>query len=105
MLLDHPTLTSAQLRQELQQDLLRTSARAVEIYPSNAPLRADLAYAAAEAGSFALAARQAEQALKLHDQTPHVEKQLPADRKARLESQLREWKQQVAPEDGDRSPS
>lgn len=97
MLLDHPALTSAQLRQELRQDLLRTSARAVEIYPNNALLRADLADAAADAGNLALAARQAEQALQLHDQTPHLDKQLPADRKTRLESQLREWKQQLAP--------
>ena len=94
MLLNHPALTSAQLRKELRQDLLRTSARAVEIYPNNAPLRADLADAAAEAGDFDLAARQAEQALRLHGQTPHLDKQLPADRKTRLESQLLQWKQQ-----------
>ena len=98
MLLDHPSLTNADLRKDLRQDLVRTYAMAVDIYPNNAPLRADLAEAAAEAGDFGLATRQAEEALRLHEQTPHLDKQLQAPRKASLESRIPDWKQELPPD-------
>jgi len=59
--------------------------RAVELYPTSATGRARLAVALDAAGRRDEARREAREALKLHELTPHADKKLPDELRGPLE--------------------
>jgi hypothetical protein len=75
----------------MQNDLLNAAAKAVKLYPNNAPLHAELAEAAAAVGRYADAAREARAALRLDDLMPHQDKKLPEAVRKRLREQEPVW--------------
>jgi hypothetical protein len=62
--------------------------RAMELYPNSAKLRAKLAEAYLAAGDRAAFRREAEIALRLDGETPHVDKKLPPETRERLLREL-----------------
>jgi hypothetical protein len=75
----------------LRNEYINAAARAVELYPTNATLRADLAQACSADGRFAEAARQAREALRLDAITPHRDKKLKKPVRERLKTELPRW--------------
>jgi O-antigen ligase len=78
-------------------DLKATIAKAcrwsARIYPTSASIRAELAQASADIGFYPDAAREARQALLLDELTPHLDKKLAADLRARLKAQAPKWEE------------
>jgi predicted Zn-dependent protease len=60
--------------------------KAVELYPTSATLRADLATALAAADRAGPAMQQARRALELDDQMPHADRKLSAELRERMQS-------------------
>ena len=60
--------------------------RAVELYPTSAVVRADLALALDMMGKRDIARRQAAQAISLDEQMPHADRKLPLEMRASLEA-------------------
>lgn len=71
-------------RAEVRNELVNSLAKASRLYPNNAKLRANLAFACVGAGRSAAAAREAKTALQLDDLNPHVEKKLTPDERKRI---------------------
>jgi hypothetical protein len=85
--------------QALREDLANAAGRAVLLYPTSAPLHAELADAAAALGRNPDAARHAREALRLDAVTPHADKKLPDPLREHLKARLPEW-EGAAPADG-----
>lgn len=73
-------------------DIVRAANLATQEYPNNASLHALMAESSADVGHFGPAAAQADEALRLDDLMPHLEKKLPAATRKRLEEQLPIWR-------------
>ncbi len=71
----------------------RTASR---LYPTNADLHARLAFASAGMSMYADAATEAEEALRLDRLTPHLDKKLPQELRARLTRELANWSESAA---------
>ena len=63
---------------------VRAYGRAVRLYPNSPLYRARLAEAHAADGDQPAFRREAEKALRLDEETPHVDKKLPAELRERL---------------------
>lgn len=79
-------------RTALLADVVHASRRAVQLYPTNASLRAWLAEASADVGMIPDALTEGEEALRLDALTPHLDKKLDPKIRAWLEGKLPEWK-------------
>jgi len=75
----------------LRTEYINATARAADLYPTNASLRADLAQACSADNRFEEAARQAREALRLDSITPHLDKKLTKAVRDRLKSELPRW--------------
>jgi O-antigen ligase len=75
----------------LRGEYINAAARAVDLYPTNASLRADLAQACSADDRFGEAARQAREALRLDALTPHLDKKLTKSVRERLKTELPRW--------------
>jgi O-antigen ligase len=75
----------------LRNEYINATARAVDLYPTNASLRADLAQACSADDRFAEAAQQAREALRLDALTPHLDKKLAKPVRERLNAELPRW--------------
>jgi O-antigen ligase len=80
----------------MRADLVNAAAKAVQLYPANAALHAELAEACAATGRFDIAAREARAALRLDTQMPHPDKKLPDALRARLRAAEPKWTEQAA---------
>jgi hypothetical protein len=82
--------------ERMRADLLNAAAKAVKLYPNNAPLHAELAEASAATGRFAEAAREARSALQLDDAIArHPDKRLPKRLRKRLEEEEARWRERA----------
>ncbi len=79
-----------------QANIVEATRTASRLYPTNADLHARLALASAGISMFQDAAREAEEALKLDALTPHRDKKLLDDVRARLIRELPTWKEKAA---------
>ena len=75
----------------LRNEYINAAARAVDLYPTSASLRADLAQACSADSRFDEAARQAREALRLDALTPHLDKKLTKSVRDRLNAELPNW--------------
>jgi hypothetical protein len=75
----------------LQAGIVEATRTASRLYPTNASLHARLAEASAEVSMFADAAAEAQEALRLDDLNPHLNKKLAPAIRQRLEAKLPEW--------------
>jgi len=71
--------------------LVRSLRKAAVLYPTNPPLRAQLAQASADVGMFGDAVVEAEQALALSALTPHLDKRLPDEVARDLRAKIPSW--------------
>lgn len=88
--LDLPNLLPAE-RFRIRTDRLDACLAACSLYPTDATLRADLAEAHADLDQFAKAAEEAHRALDLNRTTPHADKKLREDVRARLRGAIPNW--------------
>lgn len=72
-------------------DVVEASRRATVLYPTNASLRAWLAEASAEIGMIPDAIKEGREALRLDEQTPHLDKKLDPTVRQWLQGKLPEW--------------
>ena len=77
-------------------EIVKETRIATQLYPSNASLHARLADASSEIKMFGDAFKEAEEALRLDKQMPHLDKKLPKAVRTRLESQVVEWKEKAS---------
>lgn len=82
---------SPQALEALRSDLANAAAKAVLLYPTSAPLNAELAEATAALGRYTEASRYAREALRLHALTPHADKKLPDKVRDRLKAAEPRW--------------
>ncbi len=75
----------------LQAGIVEATRTASRIYPTNASLHARLADASADVSMFADAAAEAEEALRLDDLNPHLDKKLAPAIRQKLIAKLPEW--------------
>jgi hypothetical protein len=76
--------------------VVEATRRATRLNPTNAELHARLAEASAGISMFRDAASEAEEALRLDQITPHLDKKLPDQVRTRLQAQLPDWKDRSA---------
>jgi hypothetical protein len=76
-------------------EIVKESRIAATLYPSNAALHARLAEASAEISMFGDAVKEAEEALRLDQNMPHLDRKLPEAVRKRLEARLPEWSGQI----------
>jgi hypothetical protein len=74
-----------------QANVVESSRKAMLLYPTNPSLHAYLAEASADIGYAADAAKEANEALRLNDLTPHLDKQLDPQVRLWLKSKVHEW--------------
>jgi hypothetical protein len=89
MLENSSTLLGAEV-DRLKRDLANAARRSVALNPTDARLRAEGAEALRLAGEFDAAREQMEQALALDAVTPHTDRKLPDEVRARLKDQLQQ---------------
>jgi hypothetical protein len=73
-------------------EIVKETRHATLLYPANAGLHARLADASAEIHMYGDAVKEAEEALRLDQLTPHLDKKLLDSERARLKILLAEWK-------------
>ena len=95
ILKDRGDLLTGGAREWLHDREVNALGHAVALYPTNAPLRAELAEASGDAERPLDAAREAEVALALDRRTPHPDKKLSGAVRERLVKALERW--QAAP--------
>jgi hypothetical protein len=80
----HEKVYSATGRRSDIEAAIEAYSRAVELYPTSGLCRAELALAHHAAGNLEAFRREADRALRLDEQTPHLDKKLPARLRERL---------------------
>ncbi len=85
-------------------DIVNASRKAVQLYPSNASLRASLAEESAEIGMIPDALAEGREALRLDDLMPHAEKKLEPTVRKWLESKIPVWDASAQKADDARNP-
>ena len=90
----------------LKGTVVEASRKAALLYPTNASLRAMLAQASADLGLTGDAVKEAEEALRLSNLTPHLDKKLPGPLRRQLEAQLPAWRKaaEAMPANGVQAP-
>ena len=79
----------------LKSTIAKASRQAVRLYPTSAPLRADLAEASADLGMFPDAVAEARNALQLDQLMPHADKKLSDAARDYLTAQVERWGEQA----------
>ena len=79
----------------LKTTIAKATRHAVRLFPTSAPLRAELAQASADLGMYPDAVSAARVAMQLDDLMPHADRKLPTRTRAMLESQLKAWETQA----------
>jgi hypothetical protein len=106
ILIHHAQALKPFTKRKLEAQLVDALAKAAAIYPASAARHADLALAIAElaesTGQSSLlgdAVREANEALRLDEVTPHLDKKLPAATRQHLKEQLPVWSKRALPDE------
>ncbi len=75
--------------------IVNAARMASRINPTKAKIRADLAIASAELGEYSGAVKEAREALRLDETTPHVDRKLPREVRESLLSMIPEWEKKA----------
>ncbi len=86
--IDNPT---ARDLLSLKSKIVRAARWLARLHPTSAALRAQLALASADLSMYADAVAEAEQAIRLHDLTPHADKKLPEATARDLKAKMPQW--------------